>query len=160
MNRFTLRLGLALAAAFLFVSAPCAKETALDRYVAKPDLHYSYKLISKKEIEGGTAYVLEMTSQQYLTTNEVDQPIWKHWMTITRPNEVKTSTGLLFITGGSIGKPPPDGPDQNFARIATSTKSIVTELRMVPNEPLTFKGEDQSRTEDAIIAYTWDKFLR
>jgi PhoPQ-activated pathogenicity-related protein len=101
-----------------------------------------------------------MTSQQYLTTNEVDRPIWKHWMTITRPNEVKTSTGLLFITGGSNGKPPPEGPDQNFARMALETKSVVTELKMVPNEPLTFVGEDHSRTEDAIIAYTWDKYLR
>jgi PhoPQ-activated pathogenicity-related protein len=30
----------------------------------------------------------------------------------------------------------------------------------VPNEPLKFAGESQSRTEDAIIAYTWDRYLR
>src|SRR5689334_8106811 len=156
MNRFAFRLSLAL----VMVSTAAAKETALDRYVAKPDPNYSYKLISKKEAEGATVYVLEMTSQQYLTTNEVDRPIWKHWMTITRPAEVHGSTGLLFITGGSNERPAPQGPDAAMARIATETKSIVTELRMVPNQPLTFKGEDKGRVEDAFIAYTWDKFLR
>jgi PhoPQ-activated pathogenicity-related protein len=160
MNRLAFRLSLALVAGFFFVSTTPAKETALDRYVAKPDPNYSYKLVSKKEAEGATVYVLEMTSQQYLTTNEVDRPIWKHWMIITRPAEVRSSTGLLFIGGGSNDKPAPQGPDGNMARIATETKSIVSELRMVPNQPLTFKGEDKGRVEDAFIAYTWDKFLR
>lgn len=160
MNRFAFRLPLGLAAAFLVVTANVAKETALDRYIAKPDSNYSYKLVSQKETEGATIYILEMTSQQYLTTNEVDRPIWKHWMTITRPAEVKSSTGLLFIGGGGNDRPAPQGPDANIARIAVETKSVVSELRMVPNQPLTFKGEDKGRSEDALIAYTWDKFLR
>ena len=161
MNRIALRFCVALATfAIFFVASSDAKETALDRYVAKPDPNYSYKLLSKKDFEGATVYVLEMTSQQYLTTNEVDRPIWKHWVIITRPNEVKSSTGLLFITGGSNGKSAPENPDPNFARMALETKSVVTELKMVPNEPLTFVGEDKSRTEDSFIAYTWDKFLR
>lgn len=160
MNRSVFRLSLSAVAVSIFASALCAKETALDRYVATPDPNYSFKLVGKKEADGATAYVLEMTSQQYLTTNEVDRPIWKHWMTITRPNEVQGNTGLLFIGGGSNGKPAPDGPDANMAKIATATKTVVTELKMVPNEPLTFAGEDKSRTEDSFIAYTWDKFLR
>src|SRR3954468_23303561 len=109
MNPLAFRLSLALATVFVFVSTTPAKETALDRYVAKPDPNYSYKLVSKKEAEGATVYVLEMTSQQYLTTNEVDRPIWKHWMIITRPAEVRSSTGLLFIGGGSNDKPAPNG---------------------------------------------------
>jgi PhoPQ-activated pathogenicity-related protein len=31
---------------------------------------------------------------------------------------------------------------------------------MVPNQPLTVAGDGQPRTEDALIAYTWDRFLR
>jgi PhoPQ-activated pathogenicity-related protein len=31
---------------------------------------------------------------------------------------------------------------------------------MVPNQPLVFAGETRGRSEDALIAYTWDKFLR
>lgn len=44
--------------------------------------------------------------------------------------------------------------------MALATKSVVTELRMVPNQPLVFAGETEGRTEDSLIAYTWDKFLR
>jgi PhoPQ-activated pathogenicity-related protein len=36
----------------------------------------------------------------------------------------------------------------------------VAELRGVPNQPLRFEGEAEGRTEDALIAYTWDKYLR
>ena len=43
------------------------------------------RTLDKKEVEGGVVYVLEMTSQAYLTTNEVDRSIWKHWIIITRP---------------------------------------------------------------------------
>ena len=31
---------------------------------------------------------------------------------------------------------------------------------MVPNQPLTFSDDKQPRTEDALIAYSWDKYLR
>ncbi|MDP7441508.1 MAG: PhoPQ-activated protein PqaA family protein, partial [Verrucomicrobiota bacterium] len=44
-----------------------AEETALDRYVAKPDPAYEYRLISTIEGKGSTTYILEMTSQQFLT---------------------------------------------------------------------------------------------
>ncbi|HVY69557.1 MAG TPA: PhoPQ-activated pathogenicity-related family protein, partial [Verrucomicrobiae bacterium] len=107
-----------------------------------------------------TTYILEMTSQAWLTTNEVDRVLWKHWLTIVKPDQATNSKALLFITGGSNGKGAPKGADANLIQTATSTKSIVTELKMVPNEPLLFAGETKTRTEDGIIAYTWDKFLR
>jgi hypothetical protein len=44
--------------------------------------------------------------------------------------------------------------------ISGGTEQHVTELRMVPNQPLTFVGETQRRSEDAIIAYSWDRYLR
>ena len=43
---------------------------------------------------------------------------------------------------------------------ALITGSVTAELRMVPNQPLTFAGETERRTEDGIIAYSWDKYLR
>src|SRR5688572_31945466 len=70
-----------------------ASQTALDRYVAAPDSHYEWKLVNT--VDGGTfrAYVLELTSQQYLTEKEVDRPIWKHWLTVIRPQQVNSATG-------------------------------------------------------------------
>ena len=101
-----------------------------------------------------------MTSQAWLTTNEVDRPLWKHWLIIVRPDQVASSKSLLFITGGKNGSAAPDKPDGNLARIAVATHSVVSELKMVPNQPLVFAGETEGRVEDSLIAYTWDKFLR
>ena len=136
------------------------EQTALDRYVAAPDTNYSYHLVNTIRGEGQTTCVLEMTSQAWLTTNEVDRPLWKHWLTIVRPDAVASSKALLLITGGANGSAPPKSADGNLIRIALATKSVVAELKMVPNQPLVFAGETEGRKEDSLIAYTWDKFLR
>lgn len=165
--RITRLCSLAATLAFGFLLAGCASysdqpahRTALDAYVAKPDLNYSYQLLNTIKGEGNTTYILEMTSQAWLTTNEVNRTLWKHWLTIVRPNQVTSSKSLLFITGGGNDKAPPQKVDANILQVAMATKSVVTELRMVPNQPLIFAGETQGRTEDSLIAYTWDKFLR
>jgi len=134
--------------------------TALDRYVGAPDTNYSYTLLNTISGAGQTTYVLDMTSQAWLTTNEVDRPLWKHWLIIVKPTVVTNSQSLLFIDGGSNPGTQPTSADPNLSWIAVGTGSVVTQLKMVPNEPLTFAGEGFSRTEDAMIVYTWDKFLR
>jgi PhoPQ-activated pathogenicity-related protein len=136
------------------------EETALERYVAAPDLNYSYHLVRTIAGPGFTAQVLEMTSQQWRTAAEVDRPVWKHWLTIVEPQRVDTSISTLVIAGGSNDSPPPDRVNALLAGLATSSASVVAEVRMVPNEPLTFAGETRHRSEDAITAYSWDKFLR
>ena len=151
---------LLLALALPSSGAASQSETALDRYVAKPDSHYSYKLIKSHKADGLTAHVLEMTSQKWLTEKEVDKPLWKHWVTIIQPDEVSSETGFLFIAGGSNDKSAPDKLDQNLAKVAAATRSVVTELRMVPNQPLVFHGDGKPRYEDDLIAYTWDQYLR
>lgn len=135
-------------------------KTALDRYVAKPDPNYSFRLVRTTKVPGATQYLLSMVSQEWRTPAEVDRTKWEHWLTIVKPDEVRTSTGLLFITGGSNTSAPPAGPDPFITQLAVETHSVFTELRMVPSEPLTFPGETKSRTEDGIIAYTWDQFLK
>jgi PhoPQ-activated pathogenicity-related protein len=145
---------------FLCLPASAAKLTALDRYIAKPDTNYNYLLVNTVRGDGQTTFVLEMNSQAWLTTNEVNQPVWKHWLTIVKPDAVTSSTALLVISGGSLDRPAPKTTDGNLLRLALNTKSIVAELRGVPNQPLVFAGETKGRTEDALIAYTWDKFLR
>ncbi len=141
-------------------AAPDDDRTPLDEYVDKPDPTYNYKLVNTIKGEGVTTYVVEMTSQTWLSTEEVDKPVWKHWMVITRPDEVKTSTGLLYIAGGSNESNPPNKIDPLTSQLALGSHSIVTELNMIPNQPLTFNGETRTRKEDSMIAYTWNKFLR
>ena len=129
-------------------------------YVAAPDTNYSYHLVNTFRGQDQTTYILEMTSQAWLTTNEVDRPLWKHWLTIVRPDAVASSKALLFISGGANDGRVPKSADGNLIRIALATKSVVAELKMVPNQPLVFAGETEGRKEDSLIAYTWDKFLR
>jgi PhoPQ-activated pathogenicity-related protein len=43
--------------------------------------------------------------------------------------------------------------------VALATQSVVAELRMVPNQPLLFTDDGSPRTEDAITAFSWHKFL-
>ena len=133
--------------------------TAIDRYVAMPDPNYRYELIDTIPGEACTGYVLEMTSQQWRRAAEIDRPFWTHWLTIIEPREVKTRTGVLVISGGSNRSKAPGRINPLAALLAAITGSVVSELRMVPNQPLTFAGETRQRTEDAIIAYSWDKFL-
>ena len=139
-------------------SADAPEETALDRYVAAPDPSYRYEPVSTKAGDAYTANVLEMTSQQWRTADEVDRPIWKHWLTIVRPEHVTTHTGLLVISGGSNEKPPPK-INALLTQLALATNSVVIEVRMVPNEPLVFAGDGRKLTEDAITAFSWEKFL-
>ena len=133
--------------------------TALDRYVFRPDSNYRFELVNTLPGQGFTTFILELTSQQWRTAEEVSQPVWKHWLLITRPEQVRTSFGLLFIGGGSNSGRPPRSMNQAFTGLAVGTQSVVAELRMVPNQPVVFADDRQPRTEDEIIAYTWDKFL-
>jgi len=110
--------------------------------------------------KGYTAYVLQLTSQQWRSASEVNRPVWKHWLTIVRPDEVKGETGMLFITGGSVDQKAPATAPAQFADIAMTSHSVVAELRGVPNEPLVFSDDKKVRTEDQIIAYTYVKFLK
>jgi len=104
--------------------------------------------------------VLEMTSQRWRDETEVDRPLWKHWLTIIVPEQVAANTGLLIVGGGSNERKPPARANPLLAIGAVTIRSVIAELRMVPNQPLTFVGEIQPRSEDAIIAYSWDKYLR
>ncbi|HPW20038.1 MAG TPA: PhoPQ-activated pathogenicity-related family protein [Vicinamibacterales bacterium] len=140
--------------------APGAEKTALDRYVEAPDPSYKYTLAATIPGKGYTAFVLDMTSQTWRTAAEVDKPVWKHWLTVIKPAKVRHQKALLFITGGNNTNDAPKAADENLARVAVATGSVVAELRMVPSQPLQFADAKGPLTEDGIIGYTWDKFLR
>ncbi len=135
-------------------------KTALDRYVAKADPTYKYELVKTIPGPGYTAYVIDLTSQTWRTAAEVDRTAWKHWLTIVRPDTVSSSTGFVFIGGGSVKSVAPDKADAYAVEAAMATHSVAAAISGIPNEPLTFRGETTSRNEDGIIAYTWAKFLK
>ena len=153
----------ALLALILFLSVshlPGKGRTALDDYVAKPDAAYKYQLTNTIEGQGYTTYVIDMVSQSWLTSKEVNEPIWRHWLVVVKPAEVRSRIGLLLIGGGANGRKAPESADQGLVRMAQATGTVVAELRQVPNQPLIFAGEEKPRQEDELIAYTWDKYLK
>ena len=159
-RRSVAALAFSLALLPIWSAERAGKVTGLDRYVQAPDANYHYDLVNTIPGDGYTTYVLNMTSQAWRSAAEVDHPIWKHWLTIVRPDQVKGTTGFLFITGGSIKDKAPDKPNAQIVDTAVTTHTVVAELRGVPNEPLVFTGETKERTEDEIIAYTWVKYLK
>lgn len=150
-----------LIAALALPLAAASKETALDRYVHAADPSYKFELVNTIAGEGYRAFVLDLTSQTWKPPIEADRSVWKHWLTVVRPDQVNHTTGFLYITGGSNKDKAPEKVDALISDLALTTHSVVAELRMVPNQPLTFPdGTKPGMVEDEFIAYTWDKFLR
>lgn len=135
-------------------------ETALDRYLANGDDTYRWELVNTIKGDGYTMYVIDMTSQTWRTTKDVDRTVWKHWINIIKPDEVKYDTAMLFISGGSNNSGPPSKADDIAVALAKGTNSVVAELKMIPNQPLIFHNDGEERTEDDLIAYTWAQYVK
>jgi PhoPQ-activated pathogenicity-related protein len=142
-------------------SRPCAAaETALDRYVAKADPAFAWKLAARISGDGYTTYVLDLTSQTWRSADEVDRPVWKHWLSIVKPDKPRGNTAFLYIGGGKNGEPPPEKAPERVVELAVDTNTVVAELGQVPNQPLYFTdSKDEGRSEDNLIAYTRVKYI-
>jgi len=137
-----------------------AGETALDRYVAKPDPTYSWNIVQTVPGNPLTQYIVDLKSQTWRTEAEVDRPLWQHWLSIVKPANPSSKIAFLRITGGANGGQPPQSAEAATLRLAETTNSVVAELKMVPNQPLILHNDGVRRSEDDFIAYTWDQFLK
>jgi len=144
-----------------FLPLPAVGDTTtLDDFVYAVDPTYGYSVYSTTLFLTHTRYCLSMISGQWRDVTEVNRTQWEHWVTLYVPHFLLHDTALLHIDGGSNGSSPDfTDLDELAAPIAVLTGSVVVNLGQVPNQPLTFAGETQSRTEDALIAYSWKKFL-
>jgi len=93
----------AAAIALLGISRLGAGETALDRYVAKPDPTYSWKVVRTVPGNPLTQYIVDLKSQTWRTEKDVDRPVWQHWLTIAKPANPAPKLAFLRITGGANG---------------------------------------------------------
>ncbi len=152
---------LVVAASRLALAAPPEKATPtpLDEYVQKHDPAYKWELVNTSGDNRSQTFVIKLTSQAWRSESEVDRPVWEHWLIVVKPAELKTNRAFLVVAGGGNDRPAPDGANAVVSRIAEATGSIVAELKMVPNQPLTFHGDGQPRKEDDLIGYGWNQFL-
>ncbi len=144
----------------LAITSLQAGETALDRYVAKPDPTYSWKVVRTVEGNPLTQYIVDLKSQTWRTADEVDRPVWQHWLTVVKPTRPASQIAFLRVTGGANGGEPPQSAEAATIRLAEMTNSFVAELKMVPNQPLVLHNDGVRRSEDDFIAYTWDQFIK
>ena len=138
---------------------PGRSKTPLADYLAKPDASFAWEVAGAIDGPGYAGAVLKLTSQTWLTAAQVDRPAWTHWLTVIIPHEVTHDTAFLYITGGAHTDPAPAEAPRGFGRLAVETRSIVAELRDVPNQPLELADRPgQPLSEDALIAHQQVKF--
>ena len=87
------------------------KCTALDEYVWRDNEHFTYEQVAEYGSLVGPrpvkTFVLNMTSQHWLTKNDVDRPVWYHDLLITLPKTVDgdLSKSCLFLIDKGSNKP-------------------------------------------------------
>jgi PhoPQ-activated pathogenicity-related protein len=146
---------IALALLVLAALSSAQDQTALDRYVARKDAVYKWTLLRTIPGSGYQTHILELTSQTWRSVKDVDRPVWKHWLTIVRPDTLRSSKAFLLIGAGSNNDPAPAKPSDRIVQMATETGTVAAELGLVPNLPLRFTDSpDKARSEDDIIAYS------
>ncbi len=101
-------------------------------------------------IGGATAYVLNLTSQSWLSpsdfkTTSAAANIWSHQLIVVVPNVTSSTTGWLWITGGENNNKAPISPVDTedsevalAAALATATETVCSVLKQVPNQPVQF----------------------
>jgi len=151
----------------------CTGYDCLKEYVDKPDPNYAWHDTGIRidgfdplHIKRWTGYVLNFTSQQWLTPEDSSQSLWWHLLIIVIPKEIQyPDTPFMWITGGNNDNddiPKPLDTDLLVTGdVAVQTKTIGAALFKVPNQPIEFPGDplNKRRKEDGIIAYTWWHYL-
>lgn len=142
--------------------------TPLDDYCNKPDDNYKFVDTGLRITDPlFTGYILNMTSQQWLTPHDTTRSIWWHWMVVIVPNKIHhKDSAFVWITGGdNEGTHPPKAGDEDVlvtAYTAVATGTIGVALYDIPNQHMVFALDplQKSRSEDAIIAFTWWHYIQ
>jgi len=151
---------LSLVTLCLVVRVDGSTATALDDFVYANDPDTGYVVIGVDDKLFYKRYDLQLTSGSWRTEEEVDRVLWKHWVSIYVPDRIEASTALLIISGGSNDGVPVFGElDDAVGPASVLSGSIIVDVGQIPNQPITFAGEDDPRTEDSLIAHSWAKYL-
>jgi PhoPQ-activated pathogenicity-related protein len=135
-------------------------ECALEKYVKFDDGAFEWKHHSEAKLDGATLHHLRVTSQRWRSEKEVDQPLWKHWVSIGVPDAPASDLAILIIGGGRHRDEPPAGAPRELEMLLRASAAVVVYVDNIPNQPLKLEGESEGRVEDGILARTWVLAMR
>ncbi len=156
------------------VDVVVADLTDLDAYVRETDPRFTFEQVGQPFtvsiglLNAGTAYNLYMNSGTWRSNADIDVSdfdgiSWKHNVTIVNPVNRVHDTAVLLVNGGSRFDDPPTANDLSSVsapEIALATGAPLVILDDVPAQPSAFNGDTLAeRTEDEIIAYSFNRFL-
>jgi PhoPQ-activated pathogenicity-related protein len=123
-----------------------AEKNALIKYVRQPDTAFAWNVTKTKTNRDSVVHRITLTSQGWRGTN------WTHDMVVVRPAKVRNpDIAFLYVTGSAD----PAAQLEVLQRLAKQAGAVTALIGDVPNQPL-YGG----RSEDALIAYTFDQFAR
>jgi len=132
----------------------------LKSYIDSIDPVTSYELVHESKGDGFRYFVIRSTSQNWLTSNEVTETTWWHWVSFVIPDQLDHNVSFLMISGGSTNTKLPENPDKMLVEAALSTNSTAIKVHNIPFQPATFVGDTvEKRVEDGLIAYGWREFM-
>jgi len=139
-----------------------AGPTTLDEYVARADADYRYSHRATRSGQGYTIYALSLDSLRWRSPDEVSPDLWQHDVQIAVPwvpYAGNRHTAFLIVNGGRNKPGSETQHDELLGLLAVTTGAVTAMINQVPNQPLRFADEEETRTEDAILAYGMDKYL-
>lgn len=122
-----------------------AARADLAAYIQKPEPVYKWEKRGETKMDGGTVYNLHLVSQTWQDT------VWEHRLQIFRPDKLAYSHFCTLLNTGGNGSAE---ETRIGLTIAKATGGVFAILYGIPKQPL-YGG----KTEDALIVYTWQKFL-
>lgn len=130
---------------FLVGSLGKSARADFDAYLKKPEPVYKWEKQGEKKVGNMTVYDLHLVSQTWQGI------VWEHHLQIFRADNIPhPHFCTLLNTGGNGG----EGDERLAGLAAQNCGCVFAVLYNIPNQPL-FGG----KTEDALVAYTWTKFL-
>jgi PhoPQ-activated pathogenicity-related protein len=119
---------------------------ALKKYVQQADTTFAWNSATQSTIGNFTRTQVTMKSQTWRGH------VWTHDLQILRPQAVRhPEIAFLYITGDGDGR----SAVNLLQALADRAGAVAVVVTRVPNQPL-FDG----RAEDALIAYTFDQYVR
>ncbi|HOC69013.1 MAG TPA: PhoPQ-activated protein PqaA family protein [Candidatus Hydrogenedentes bacterium] len=147
---------------------PVGDEGVLARFVSTHDPQYAYEVEQafNYNTPGGGAkiYLIRMDSGVWRGAQEVEETLWQHTLLVLEPFNVNKNTGMLYITGDTDIMELLAVNEENsllgmLGALAISSRSVVSLLTNVPNQPLNFLDETLPLSDDKLLAYSFDKYI-